>query len=67
MYTALFLSAVSQLLVLPNCVADPSYLAPFAILFAFRVRAEERMMLEQFGDEYAVYMARSKRLVPGIR
>ncbi len=66
MYTALFLYAVGQLLVLPNWVAGPSYLVPFAILFACRVRAEERMMLEQFGDEYAAYMARSKRLVPGI-
>ncbi len=66
MYTALFLYAVGQLLVLPNWVAGPSYLVPFAILFACRVRAEEGMMLEQFGDEYAAYMARSKRLVPGI-
>ncbi len=66
MYTALFLYAVGQLLVLPNWVAGPSYLIPFVILFACRVRAEERMMLEQFGDEYAAYMARSKRLVPGI-
>ncbi len=66
MYTALFLYAVGQLLVLPNWVAGPSYLVPFAILFACRVRAEERMMLEEFGDEYAAYMARSKRLVPGI-
>ncbi len=66
MYTALFLYAVGQLLVLPNWLAGPSYLVPFVILFACRVRTEERMMLEQFGDEYAAYMARSKRLVPGI-
>jgi protein-S-isoprenylcysteine O-methyltransferase Ste14 len=24
------------------------------------------MMLEQFGDEYTAYMARTKRLVPGV-
>jgi protein-S-isoprenylcysteine O-methyltransferase Ste14 len=24
------------------------------------------MMLEEFGDEYATYMAKTKRLVPGI-
>ena len=66
MYTAFFLYAVGQLLVLPNGVAGPSYLVPFALLFVCRVRAEERMMLEQFGDEYAAYMARTKRLVPGI-
>ena len=29
-------------------------------------RDEERMMLEEFGDEYATYIAKTKRLVPGI-
>ena len=51
---------------LPNWVAGPSYLVTFGILFAFRVRDEERMMLEEFGDEYAAYMATTKRLVPGV-
>jgi protein-S-isoprenylcysteine O-methyltransferase Ste14 len=53
-------------LVLPNWIAGPSYLVTFGILFAFRIRDEERMMLEEFGDEYATYMAKTKRLVPGI-
>jgi protein-S-isoprenylcysteine O-methyltransferase Ste14 len=38
----------------------------FAFLYALRVRAEERMMVEQFGDEYGAYRARTKRLVPGV-
>ena len=66
MYAALLLYSVGQALVTPNWVAGPSYLVAFAILFVFRVGAEERMMLEQFGDEYAAYMARTKRLVPGL-
>ena len=66
MYLALFLYALGQLLVLPNWIAGPSYLITFGILFAFRVRNEERMMLEEFGDQYAAYMAKTKRLVPGI-
>ncbi len=66
MYTALFLYSVGQALVLPNWVAGPSYLVTFGILFACRVRAEERMMLEQFRDEYAAYMARTHRLVPWV-
>ena len=66
MYLALFLYALGQVLVLPNWIAGPSYLITFGILFAFRVRNEERMMLEEFGDQYAAYMARTKRLVPGI-
>ena len=66
MYIALLLYSVGQTLVLPNWVAGPSYLVAFGILFVFRVHAEESMMLEQFGDEYTAYMARTKRLVPGI-
>jgi protein-S-isoprenylcysteine O-methyltransferase Ste14 len=66
MYTALFVYSLGQALVLPNWIAGPSYLVTFGILFAFRIGAEERMMLESFGDEYASYMARTKRLVPGL-
>jgi protein-S-isoprenylcysteine O-methyltransferase Ste14 len=61
-----FLYSLGQTLVLPNWIAGPSYLVTFGILFAFRIRDEERMMLEEFGDEYATYMAKTKRLVPGI-
>jgi len=65
-HAALFLYSIGQALVLPNWVAGPSYLVAFGILFALRIGAEERMMLETFGDEYAAYMARTKLLVPGI-
>jgi protein-S-isoprenylcysteine O-methyltransferase Ste14 len=35
-------------------------------LVAFRIGAEEHMMLETFGDQYGAYMARTKRFVPGV-
>ena len=66
MYLALVLYSVGQALVIPNWVAGPANVIVFAILLALRVRAEERMMDEAFGDEYAVYSARTKRLVPGV-
>src|SRR4051812_35009835 len=66
MYAALFLYSIGQALMLPNWVVGPSYLVAFGILFALRIGAEERMMRETFGDEYAAYMARTKLLVPGI-
>jgi protein-S-isoprenylcysteine O-methyltransferase Ste14 len=47
-------------------VAGPSNLLAFAVLLALRIRAEERMMDERFGDEYATYSARTKRLIPGV-
>jgi protein-S-isoprenylcysteine O-methyltransferase Ste14 len=41
-------------------------LIAFAILLALRLRAEERMMVEEFGDEYEAYSARTKCLIPGV-
>jgi protein-S-isoprenylcysteine O-methyltransferase Ste14 len=66
MYSSLFLYAFGQLFALPNWFAGPSYLVTFGILFALRLRGEERMMLEEFGDAYAAYMKATNRLVPGI-
>jgi protein-S-isoprenylcysteine O-methyltransferase Ste14 len=64
MYTANFLQAVAQMLLLPNWIAGPSCFVAFLLLFMFRVCAEERMMSEKFGEEYARYKSETKRLVP---
>jgi protein-S-isoprenylcysteine O-methyltransferase Ste14 len=66
MYSAYFLWALSQALLLPNWIAGPAGLVGFGTLFAFRVRSEERMMLATFGDAYAAYAARTKRIIPGV-
>jgi protein-S-isoprenylcysteine O-methyltransferase Ste14 len=66
MYTALFLTAIAQALLLPNWFAGPSYFAAFALLFALRVGPEERMMREKFGQAYEDYAARTQRLIPGL-
>ena len=66
MYTALFLCSAGQMFVIPNWAVGPSYLVTFGILFAFRIRAEEKMMLDTFGKDYEEYRARTKRLLPGL-
>ena len=66
MYLAFWLWAVAQALLLPNWVAGLSGLLGFGILYFLRVAQEEQLMLETFGDDYRVYMARSKRLIPGV-
>jgi protein-S-isoprenylcysteine O-methyltransferase Ste14 len=66
MYSALLLYSLGQALVVPNWIAGPSYFVAMAVLFAFRLGPEERMMLEEFGKDYEAYMARTKRLVPGV-
>jgi protein-S-isoprenylcysteine O-methyltransferase Ste14 len=66
MYTAIGVYAVGHLLVIPNWVAGPSNVIAFAILLSLRLHAEEQMMVDEFGDEYAAYRARTKRFVPGV-
>jgi len=66
MYTAFFMWAVAQALLLPNWIAGPAGLVGFGILFFCRVGREEQMMLQSFGDDYRAYMARTARLIPGI-
>jgi protein-S-isoprenylcysteine O-methyltransferase Ste14 len=66
MYLSLLVYSAGQVLVLPNWVVGPAYGVAMALVFAFRLRPEEQMMLDVFGDEYNVYMRRTKRLIPGI-
>jgi protein-S-isoprenylcysteine O-methyltransferase Ste14 len=66
MYSAFWLWAVAQALLLPNWIAGPAGLAGFGTLFFLRVGREERLMIETFGDGYRRYMERTSRIVPGI-
>ena len=66
MYSAFFLWAVAQFLLLPNWVAGVSGLVGFGILYSFRIGREEQLMLEAFGEQYRAYMARTARIVPWI-
>lgn len=66
MYSAFFLWALAQAILLPNWIAGFAGLIGFGILFFFRVGREEEMMRESFGPQYDAYMARTKRIIPGI-
>jgi protein-S-isoprenylcysteine O-methyltransferase Ste14 len=66
MYSAFFLWAIAQALLLPNWVAGLSGIVGFGTLFAFRVGHEERMMEARFGDAYRSYAAHTRRVIPGV-
>jgi len=66
MYSALLLYSLGQALVVPNWIVGPSYGVAMVLLFAFRIGPEERMMVEEFGEDYEAYRGRTKRLVPGV-
>ena len=66
MYSSFFLLALAQLLLLPNWFAGASGLVGVGLLYALRVRQEERIMLAQFDESYRAYMASTKRLIPWL-
>ncbi len=66
MYSAFWLWALAQALLLPNWIAGPAGLVGFGTLFFLRVAREEELMIGTFGDDYRRYMTRTSRVVPWI-
>ena len=66
MYSSFFLLAVAQLMLLPNWFAGATGLIGVGMLYAFRIRQEERMMTERFGAAYRDYIAHTARLIPWL-
>lgn len=66
MYTFGWLLGIAQALLLWNWVVAMAGLASFALLYFQRVRHEEQMMLEQFGEAYRAYMERTGRVMPRL-
>jgi protein-S-isoprenylcysteine O-methyltransferase Ste14 len=66
MYSAILILVICQALLLNNYIAGLSGLISFGILYIFRVKKEEQMMLSEFGEQYRKYMQRTKRIIPFI-
>lgn len=64
MYAAIWLWVIAQGLLLTNWIAGLSGIITFGTLYSLRVGNEEKMMLDQFGENYQAYRQRTKRLVP---
>lgn len=64
MYAAGFLMSISQIGLLQNWIAGFSGLIVMIPFYLLRVRKEEEMMFEKFGEDYQSYRNRTKRLIP---
>jgi protein-S-isoprenylcysteine O-methyltransferase Ste14 len=66
MYTAFWLWALAQALLLPNWIAGFAGIIGFGTLYFGRIAREEQMMLDSFGDEYRAYMQRTYCIIPYV-
>lgn len=67
MYAALWLWVISQALLLPNWVTGLSPILAFGCMYFVRVRSEEAMLREHFGEAFDDYANRTGRLIPRFR
>lgn len=64
MYAAHILWAIAQILILHNWLAAYPFLITVTIQYFLRIRTEEEMMIENFGEEYKKYMTVTGRIIP---
>lgn len=66
MYAQIFLWTIAQVLIVSNLLAGFSGIIAFTILYFVRVPHEEKMLTENFGDEYIEYMKETGRIFPKL-
>jgi protein-S-isoprenylcysteine O-methyltransferase Ste14 len=64
MYASQWLLAIAQPLLLQNWIAGWGNLLFFIPFYIFRVKAEEQLMVEQFGEQYHAYMQKIGSVFP---
>jgi protein-S-isoprenylcysteine O-methyltransferase len=65
-YTGGLLAFAGWALTLGNWAAILMVLVPIFVAFRLRMNVEEEALQRALGDQYAAYMSRTKRLVPGV-
>lgn len=65
-YTGALLTFYGFAIALGNVMSLLVVVLPVTLAFLWRIRIEERVLAEAFGDEYTAYARNSKRLVPGV-
>ncbi len=67
MYASQFLFAIAQLLLLQNWLAGPPSLLVFILFYLLRVKEEEKLMLDTFGEQYREYMSHTGGIFPKLK
>jgi protein-S-isoprenylcysteine O-methyltransferase len=65
-YTGALIAFVGFGLCLGNWLSLLLITLPISAAFLWRIRVEERALLEALGDNYRAYMERTKRLLPFV-
>lgn len=66
MYASQWLLAIAQPLLLQNWIAGFLNLLAFIPFYFLRVKAEEQLMMEQFGEDYAAYTKKVGSVFPKL-
>ena len=64
MYSAFFIIGIGFGLVSANWLIVVIYMLPLILMVATRLKDEEEMMIERFGEEYRAYMQKTGSLLP---
>lgn len=67
MYASQWLWVIAQPLLLQNWIAGWLNLLVFIPFYILRVKAEEQLMVDQFGDQYRAYMEKVGAVLPKIQ
>ena len=66
MYTQIWIWVICQWLILSNWAVGIVGVLTWTILYIVRIPDEEKMMIEEFGQEYEEYMKKTGRIIPGV-
>ncbi|MFB7629613.1 methyltransferase family protein [Streptomyces sp. NPDC056149] len=65
-YTGILIAGMDLALLTDNVASALVIAACCLLALGYRIRVEERMLLDALGEEYGAYAARTRRLVPGV-
>lgn len=65
-YTGLLMAELGLGIALGTWLSMPACLVPPLLAFALRIHQEERVLESELGDPYRAYMARTRKLIPGV-